>query len=205
MLSDLRSRPLNEADLNEDPHRQFAAWYEEAAAGLDLPEAMVLATATDDGAPSSRMVLLKGHDERGFVFHTSFAGRKGRELASNPQAALLFYWHSLGRQVRIEGRVGRTSEEESDAYFRTRPREAQLSAIASTQSEVVESRAVLERRVAELDEQHAGADVPRPQHWGGFRLAPDTFEFWQHREGRLHDRLRYRRDDGRWLIERLAP
>jgi pyridoxamine 5'-phosphate oxidase len=199
--------PLSESELDPDPMAQFAAWFEEArAAGIRLPEAMVLATAGADGAPSARFVLLNGFDERGFVFFANYESRKGRELADNPRGALVFHWDPLGRQVRIEGPVERISAEESDSYFATRPRGARLSALASAQSEVVESREALEARVAELSAEYPGDAVPRPRHWGGYRLTPRAIELWQHREDRLHDRLRYRRsDDGAWLIERLAP
>ena len=204
MSLDPRERPLNEADLDPDPLRQFAAWFEEAgAAGVRAPEATALATAAADGRPSVRMVLLKGFDERGLVFFTGYESRKGAELAVNPRAALLFYWDPLGRQVRIEGVVERVSEAESDAYFASRPRGAQISASVSPQSRVVESRAALEALAAELEAR--GGELPRPPAWGGFRLAPQTYEFWQHRSNRLHDRLRYRHDGGRWKIERLAP
>jgi pyridoxamine 5'-phosphate oxidase len=197
---------LREQDVDPDPLRQFLRWFEEArAAGLELPEAFVLATATRSGAPSARMVLLKGADDRGFVFYSGYGSRKGRELAANPSAALLFYWPPLGRQVRIEGVVIRTSREESDDYFRSRPARSRLSAAASPQSEVVASRDALESEVEELARLHAGGDVPRPDDWGGFRLAPREYEFWQHREDRLHDRLRYRRDREAWVVERLGP
>jgi pyridoxamine 5'-phosphate oxidase len=197
---------LREQDVDPDPLRQFLRWFEEArAAGLELPEAVVLATATRSGAPSARMVLLKGADERGFVFYSGYGSRKGRELADNPNAALLFYWPPLGRQVRIEGVVIRTSRDESDDYFRSRPARSRLSAAASPQSEVVASRAALESEVEELARLHPGGDVPRPDDWGGFRLAPREYEFWQHREDRLHDRLRYRRDRDAWVVERLGP
>jgi pyridoxamine 5'-phosphate oxidase len=196
---------LHEAQVDPDPLRQFARWFEEAGAvGVAMPEAMALATATADGRPSVRMVLLKGFDERGFAFYTGYESRKGRELAENPRAALLFHWP--GRQVRIEGPVSRLTAEESGAYFASRPRGSRLSAIASRQSEVVSSREELEARVAELEERFAGAEPPRPDRWGGFRLVPETYELWEHREDRLHDRLRYRRDgNGRWVIERLSP
>jgi pyridoxamine 5'-phosphate oxidase len=201
------SQPLREEDVDPDPVRQFAKWFDEAAsAGVSQPEAVALATATTDGAPSVRMVLIKQADHDGFVFFTNYDSRKGGELAANPRAALLFHWEPFGRQVRIEGRVVRTSREESEAYARSRRRGSQLSAAASPQSAVVASREVLETRVAELDERHAGGEVPLPEHWGGFRLVPETFEFWQHRDNRLHDRLRYRRGPGGgWQIERLAP
>jgi pyridoxamine 5'-phosphate oxidase len=199
-----RERPLGESDLDPDPLRQFAAWFEEAgAAGVRAPEAMALATAAADGRPSVRMVLLKGFDERGFVFFTGYESRKGDELAANPRAALLFYWDPLGRQVRIEGPVERVAEAESDAYFASRPRGAQISASVSPQSRVVESRALLEAAAAELEAR--GGELGRPPAWGGFRIAPESYEFWQHRANRLHDRLRYRREDGGWVIERLAP
>jgi pyridoxamine 5'-phosphate oxidase len=202
--TDPRERPLDEAGADPDPLRQFAVWFEEAgAAGVRAPEAMALATAAADGSPSVRMVLLKGFDERGFVFFTGYESRKGAELEANPRAALLFYWDPLGRQVRIEGPVERVPEQESDAYFRTRPRGAQISASVSPQSRVVESRASLEALAAELEAR--GGELPRPAAWGGFRLAPETYEFWQHRANRLHDRLRYRRDGNDWKIERLAP
>ena len=201
---DPREHPLDETDVDPDPLRQFAAWFEEAgAAGVRAPEAMAVATATSDGRPSVRMVLLKGFDEQGFVFFTGYESRKGGELATNPRAALLFYWDPLGRQVRIEGPVERVAEAESDAYFRSRPRGAQISASVSPQSRVVESRAGLEALAAELEVR--GDEIPRPPAWGGFRLAPETYEFWQHRANRLHDRLRYRREDGDWVLERLAP
>ena len=204
MSLDPRERPLDEADVDPDPLRQFAAWFEEAgAAGVRAPEATALATATADGRPSVRMVLLKSFDERGFVFFTGYESRKGAELAANPRAALLFYWDPLGRQVRIEGVVERISGAESDAYFASRPRGAQISASVSPQSRVVESRASLEAAAARL--QARGGELPRPPAWGGFRLAPQTYEFWQHRSNRLHDRLRYRPDGGRWTIERLGP
>ena len=204
MTVDPRERSLDETAVDPDPLRQFAAWFEEAgAAGVRAPEAMALATATSDGRPSVRMVLLKGFDERGFVFFTGYESRKGAELAANPRAALLFHWDALGRQVRVEGTVERVSEAESDAYFRSRPRGAQISATVSPQGRVVESRAGLEALAAELEA--GGDDIPRPPTWGGFRVRPETYELWQHRANRLHDRLRYRRNGGGWTIERLAP
>jgi pyridoxamine 5'-phosphate oxidase len=198
--------PLREEDVDPDPLRQFVAWFEAAKhAGVAAPEAAALATASPDGAPSVRMVLVKQCDERGVVFYTGYGSRKGRELAANPHAALLFYWAALGRQVRIEGPIERTTREESEAYVRSRPRASQLSALASPQSRRVESREALERRVAELAASHAG-DPPLPDAWGGFRLSPTSFEFWQNREDRLHDRLRYTRGSGGdWEVERLGP
>lgn len=202
---DERTRPLSESDLDRDPFRQFEAWFADAAARVRVPEAMAIATATTDGAPSLRMVLLKGFDEHGFVFFTGYESRKGRELDVNPRAALLFYWDPLGRQVRIEGSVARVPRAESDRYFHTRPRGAQLAALASRQSTVIGARGELEARYAELERELESRDVPLPPQWGGLRLAPVAFEFWQHRENRLHDRLRYWRDGDRWLIERLSP
>jgi pyridoxamine 5'-phosphate oxidase len=206
-VKDPRARPLLENDVLADPLRQFAAWLEEArAAGIRAPEAMVLATAAADGAPSARMVLLRGFDERGFVFYTSYESRKSRELDANARAALLFSWDALGRQVRIEGAVERVSREESGAYFATRPRGHQIAAWASRQSAPIGGREELEATVTELEARFAGEEVPLPPGWGGFRVGPATYEFWQHREDRLHDRLRYRGDGrGGWQLDRLAP
>jgi len=197
---------LRRADLASDPLEQFRNWYAEASAALDVPEAMALATATPEGAPSVRMVLLKGFDELGLVFYSHYTSRKGRELGANPQAALLFHWRPLGRQVRIEGRVEHVSAEESDAYFATRPRDAQVGALASRQSDPLASRTELYDRLAELERELGGGEVPRPPTWGGFLLAPAAWEFWQHRDSRLHDRFRYEREQsGKWRIERLFP
>ncbi len=192
------AQPLREQDADPDPLRQFATWFAHAAAaGVRAPEAAALATATPDGAPSVRIVLVKEAQADGFVFYSNYASRKGQELAANPRGALLFYWDPLGRQVRVEGQVSRTSAAESAAYVHSRPRGSQLSALASPQSAVVPSREELEGRVAQLAERYRGTDLPLPKTWGGFRLLPQTFEFWQHREDRLHDRLRYlRAQDG---------
>jgi pyridoxamine 5'-phosphate oxidase len=200
-------QPLREQDLDPDPLRQFALWFQEAAAaGVRMPEAAALATASEEGAPSVRMVLVKEVGERGFAFFSNYASRKGLELAANPRGALLFYWDPLGRQVRVEGTVARVSAEESAAYVRSRPRGSQLSALASPQSQTIDSREALERRVAELEERYGANELPLPADWGGFRLAPQTVELWQQRHDRLHDRLRYRCDRGAgWAIERLAP
>jgi pyridoxamine 5'-phosphate oxidase len=201
------AQPLHEDEVDPSPFVQFRRWFQAAAdAGMRAPEAAALATATTDGAPSARIVLVKTREESGFVFYTNYASRKGRELTSNPRAALLFHWDPLGREVRIEGAVERTSGTESAAYVQSRPRGSQLSALASPQSEVIESREWLEQRVSDLAAIHAHRELPVPEHWGGFRLLPDVFEFWQHREDRLHDRLRYSLGpDGSWKLERLAP
>jgi pyridoxamine 5'-phosphate oxidase len=195
---------LRRADVAADPLEQFRRWFADAREAVPVPEAMAIATATPDGAPSVRMVLLKRADEDGFVFHTSYGGRKGRELAANPRAALLFHWAPQGRQLRVEGPVERVSREESEAYFRTRAPKSRISALVSPQSQVVPDRETLERWWREAEERY-GDDPPLPGEWGGFRVRPDAYEFWQHRDDRLHDRLRYRREGGAWVLERLAP
>ena len=196
---------LRRADLDPDPVEQFRRWYGDAEAVLEMPEAVALATADATGSPSVRMVLAKTFDDGGFKFHTGHGSRKGRELAANARGALLFYWAPLGRQVRIEGPVERVPDAESEEYFRTRPRDGQIAAWASSQSETMGSRGELEGRVREYEREFEGRDVPLPPHWGGYRLVPAEWEFWQHRDSRLHDRFRYTRGPDGWLIERLGP
>ena len=197
---------LDEASVAPDPMLEFARWFEEAlkAEARDA-NAMTLATASADGVPSARIVLLKGFDERGFVFFTDYRSRKGNELSQNPRAALVFYWPELERQVRITGSTAPTPPDESEAYFRSRPRGSRLSAWISHQSQVIESRQELEAQIPQLESRYPGDDIPLPPYWGGFRLRPDSIEFWQGRTNRLHDRIRYARAGDRWRIERLSP
>jgi len=205
-VSEIQDRAFDEQDLTDDPLALFTRWFEEAREhGAFEPHAVALATATPDGAPSARMVLMKGFDDRGLSFFTNYDSRKGAELEANPQAALLFHWPELGRQVRIEGPVSRVERSETEAYALARSRDSQLSALASPQSRPVPDRGWLERRVEELDRAHAGADLPVGDDWGGYRLEPRAWEFWQHRPNRLHDRFRYERADGGWRAERLGP
>jgi pyridoxamine 5'-phosphate oxidase len=199
-------RSLRRGDLDPDPIAQFRRWLDDAeAAGVPLANAMGLATSDARGRPSVRHVLLRGLDERGFVFFTNYESRKGRQLDENPHAGLVFLWKALERQVNVTGSVGRVDRAESEAYFRTRPREAQLGAWASPQSAVIDSRDELDARLAEVEARFAGIDIPLPPAWGGFRVAPETVEFWQGRPHRLHDRFRYTGAEGAWRIERLAP
>ncbi len=198
---------LRRADLDADPIKQFDVWFTAAAkAGIHDANAMALATSSRDGKPSARIVLLKDFDENGFVFYTNYASEKGRQLEKNPRVALVLYWMEVERQIRMEGTVEKTSREDSERYFRSRPAGAQLGAWASRQSEVIDGRRVLNARLEEMKQRFAEGKIPLPPHWGGYRLKPEQFEFWQGRHDRLHDRFRYTRQEGRgWLIERLAP
>jgi pyridoxamine 5'-phosphate oxidase len=201
-----QDRPLTERDLDPNPLTVFGRWFDEARAeGAFEPDAAALATAGADGRPSVRMVLTKGFDEDGIVFFTNYGSRKAHELEANPHAALLFHWPSLGRQVRIEGGVARVPRADTEAYAHSRSRQSQLSALASPQSQPVPSREWLEQRVAEVDSEHAGAELPVREDWGGYRLSPVAWEFWQHRPNRLHDRFRYLPEASGWRFERLAP
>jgi pyridoxamine 5'-phosphate oxidase len=197
---------LDEKEIDRDPIRQFQTWLDDAiAANIPLAEAMTLATSTPDGKPAARMVLLKQVDQNGFVFFTNYRSAKAQQLDANPYAALVFYWNLLERQVRVEGSVVRTSAEESREYFQTRPRESQIGAWASEQSEVIDGRDVLEQRARELETLYCDREIDCPEHWGGYRLKPERIEFWKGRVGRLHDRILYERDSGLWTISRLAP
>ena len=210
-IADLRQNytraGLSEADVNSDPIEQFKTWFEQALdANLIEPNAMTIATATPEGKPTARIVLLKGVSDRGFVFYTNYESQKGQQLIANPYAALVFLWDKLERQVRIEGEVEKLSTEESAEYFHSRPKGSQLGAIASDQSRIIPNREILEQRLSELQEKYADETVPLPEHWGGFRVVPNRIEFWQGRPSRLHDRLVYDlQDDGSWEINRLSP
>jgi pyridoxamine 5'-phosphate oxidase len=210
-IADLRKdytlQGLSKTEIDPNPFIQFKKWFDQAlAAQLPEPNAMTIATATPDGKPSARMVLLKDFDQRGFVFFTNYNSHKGQELTENPHAALVFWWAELERQVRIVGRVEKVSEQESDIYFHSRPANSRLGAWVSNQSEVIESREVLEQRLREFQNKYENQEIPRPPHWGGLRVIPTEMEFWQGRSSRLHDRLLYTRlDDSSWKIERLSP
>ena len=209
-LADLRRdyslAGLQEKDLARDPFRQFEKWFAEAeAAKIAEPNAMVLTTATREGRPSARTVLLKGMDGRGFVFYSNYESRKGRELEGNPRATLLFPWIAIERQVIVEGPVTKVAREESEAYFHSRPRASQLAAWVSQQSSLIANRRVLEESMKAVEQKYAGQEVPLPPNWGGWRVAPEQVEFWQGRRNRLHDRLRFRREKDGWTVERLAP
>ncbi|MBI5382241.1 MAG: pyridoxamine 5'-phosphate oxidase [Opitutae bacterium] len=206
MRKDYTLAGLTEKDLARDPFRQFEKWFQEAeGAKLPEPNAMVLSTCSREGRPTSRTVLLKGLDGRGFVFFTNYDSRKGRELGETGRASLLFPWIALERQVMIEGSVAKLSREESAVYFHSRPLPSQLAAWASPQSTIIASRAVLESAMKTVEKKYAGQEVPLPPSWGGYRVSPETVEFWQGRRNRLHDRLRYRREQDAWIVERLAP
>ena len=197
---------LDETVVDLNPFNQFEKWFKDAQAAVPiLPNSMTLATSTKEGVPSARVVLLKDFDEQGFVFYTNYLSQKGKELDENPIASLSFYWPELARQVRITGAAARISRSESEAYFHTRPIDSQLGAWASNQSDVIDGREVLEQRMAELLKKYDGKNIPLPPYWGGYRVTPIVFEFWQSRASRLHDRLRYRLVEGKWVIERLAP
>jgi len=207
LRQEYKQQGLQESNVDRNPIVQFERWFNQALqAQLREPNAMTLATVTAAGKPAARVVLLKGFDRRGFVFYTNYTSRKGQELAQTPFAALVFWWADLERQVRIEGAVEKVSAQESDAYFRSRPRGSRLGAWASDQSQVVPDRATLEARLRTLEQKYQGQEIPRPPHWGGYRVIPTVVEFWQGRPNRLHDRLRYSRQAGNgWLLERLAP
>jgi pyridoxamine 5'-phosphate oxidase len=206
LRQEYRSAELSEQDIDQNPIEQFKTWFQQALdAQLYEPNVMTLATATADGVPSARIVLLKGFDENGFVFYTNYDSHKGRELAENPRAALVFFWADLERQVRIEGTVAKVNPSVSTAYFHSRPHGSQIGAMVSPQSQVIKSRAELENHIVILKEKYAEQEVPRPDHWGGYIVKPTTIEFWQGRPSRLHDRIRYKFVDGNWIIDRLAP
>jgi len=207
LREDYQSESLEISDVDASPFQQFGKWFHEALnAELPEPNAMTVATATPDGRPSARIVLLKGYDEAGFVFFTNYNSHKAQELAKNPQAALVFNWLELHRQIRIEGKVEKVSAEESTEYFQSRPKGSQIGAWASPQSSVISDRSILEKNVEQLQEKYEDAEVlPRPEHWGGFRVRPEVIEFWQGRSSRLHDRIQYTLQNGAWKIERLAP
>ena len=206
LRQDYRMASLSESDVAADPILQFQKWFSEAVnAKLYEPNVMTFATADSDGKPSARIVLLKGFDEQGFIFYTNYESKKAQDLVENPQAALVFFWAELERQIRIEGIVSKVDKEISEAYFQSRPIGSQIGAIASAQSSVLMDRSILEERVAELTAQYEGKTIPKPEHWGGYLVEPKHIEFWQGRSSRLHDRITYDYTDGSWKINRLAP
>lgn len=197
---------LSEKNINKNPFEQFSLWYKKALnTGFLHPDAMTLATSTKDGKPSARIVLLKSFDEGGYIFFTNYSSRKGKELIENPFASLMFYWDKLDKQVRIEGRIEMISKQESEEYFHSRPRGSRLGALASEQSKVIENRKVLEDKFDEMNRKYEGREIPMPHSWGGFKLVPSYFEFWQSRDNRLHDRICYIKERDNWIIKRLAP
>ena len=197
---------LNESTVLDDPFKQFSEWMEEAVkSNIIDPNAMILATSNKDSIPSVRVVLLKGFDNEGFIFYTNYESKKGKNLVENPNASILFFWKELERQIRISGRVNKISQKESEEYFHSRPRESQLAALASNQSEVIPGREFLEQKFNEFKEEYHDKEIPLPPHWGGFKLFADSFEFWQGRENRLHDRISFSKDNSAWKIVRLAP
>ncbi|MEY4337084.1 MAG: pyridoxamine 5-phosphate oxidase [Bacteroidota bacterium] len=203
---DYQLQSLSESDVKQDPIGQFGKWWDEAiASSIDEVNAMTLSTVTAEGKPSARIVLLKGFDERGFVFFTNYESNKGVQLTANPFASLVFFWKELERQVRIEGICEKVSEQESDDYFHSRPIGSQLGACASPQSRVIESRRVIENNLEKLQDQYRDMEIPRPAHWGGYRVVPQAIEFWQGRSSRLHDRIKYTKENQSWKIVRLAP
>ncbi len=203
---DYKQHSLNEADVAADPFEQFGRWWNDAiAAEVEEVNAMTLATASKDGIPSARIVLLKGYDEQGFVFFTNYESTKGKELMANPNAALVFFWRELERQVRIEGRVEKVSSEESDEYFHSRPEGSRIGAWSSPQSAIITNRTIIETNVTQYSKRFEGHEIPRPEHWGGYRVIPNKFEFWQGRSSRLHDRFQYIKDQEQWMRNRLAP
>jgi pyridoxamine 5'-phosphate oxidase len=206
LRKDYETRSLDEETIKRNPFEQFELWLAEAIGeAVEEPNAMTITTATKTGKPSSRIVLLRGFDRKGFVFYTNYDSQKGREIAENPQASILFFWAKLERQVRIDGSISKVTRRHAEEYFATRPRESQIGAWASLQSSVISSRAELEEKIAALEREFAGREVPCPENWGGYALKPDAFEFWQGGKSRLHDRLRYTKTKSAWKIERLSP